>query len=143
MWTNSSNDIFSARGTISRSTISSFYQQSKLNLDLAEDDQFGDFLTLEETNTTSITSMLNNLSKLPTTHKVGMSLGVSGVIVILFVLAIVCTRLFWSNRICCQPHPGINNPEPDIVGQQGMSEDQRESLTRRATEMVLSQLRGN
>ena len=143
VWTNSSNDIFSARGTISRSTLSSFYQQSKLNLDLAEDDQFGDFLTLEETNTSSITSMLDNLSKLPTTHKVGMSLGVSGCIVILFVLAIVCTRLFWSNRICCQPHPGISNPEPDVVGQQGMTDDQRESLTRRATEMVMSQLRGN
>ena len=142
VWTNSSNDIFSARGTISRSTISNFYQQSKLNLDLIEDDQLDDFLTLEESNATSITAMLENLSKLPTTHKVGMSLGVSGFIIITFVLAIVCTRLCWSNSICCQPHPGITKPEPDIVGQQGMSEDQKESLTRRATEMVMSQLRG-
>ena len=142
VWTNSSNDIFSARGTISRSTISNFYQQSKLNLDLIEDDQLDGFLTLEESNATSITAMLENLSKLPTTHKVGMSLGVSGFIIILFVLAIVCTRLCWSDSICCQPHPGITKPEPDIVGQQGLSEDQKESLTRRATEMVMNQLRG-
>ena len=143
VWTDSSNDIFSARGTISRSTISRFYQQSKLNLEMAEDDQFDDFLTLEESNTTSLTSMLDNLSKLPTTHKVGVSLGVSGVVIILFVLAILCTRLFWSDSICCQPHPRRNKPEPNIVGQPGMSDDQRNSLTRRATEMVMNQLRGN
>ena len=40
IWTNSSDDIFSAKGTISRSTISSFYQESKLNLELAEENEF-------------------------------------------------------------------------------------------------------
>ena len=143
IWTNSSNDIFSAKGTISRSTISSFYQQSKLNLELAEDNELGDFLTLEETNSTSFVSMLETLSKLPTTQKVTMSLGVSGFIILLFVLAIICTRLFWSDKICCQPHPRRNNLEPDVVGQPSLSEDRRNSLTRRATQMVMDQLRGN
>ena len=67
IWTNSSEDIFSAKGTISRSTISKFYQESKLNLQLEEENEFENFLTLEATNSTSFTSMLEGLNTLPTT----------------------------------------------------------------------------
>ena len=144
IWTNSSNDIFSAKGTISRSTISNFYQQSKLNLEL--ENEFENFLTLEETNSTSFISMLEGLNKLPTTQKVSMRLGVSGFIILLFVLAIICTRLFWSEKYCCGPHPRSTSSPDDVdvvVGQPVLSEDRKNSLTRRATEMVLNQLGRN
>ena len=146
IWTNSSEDIFCAKGTILRSTISSFYQESKLNLQLEEENEFENFLTLEETNLTSFTSMLEGLNTLPTTQNVGMSLGVSGFIILLFIIAIICTRLFWSEKYCCGPHPRSTNSPDDadvIIGQQVLSEDRKNSLTRRATEMVLNQLGRN
>ena len=138
--------VSSAKGTISRSTISKFYQESKLNLQLQEENEFENFLTLEATNSTSFTSMLEGLNTLPTTQKVGMSLGVSGVIILLFIIAIICTRLFWSEKYCCGPHPRSTNSPNDVdvvVGQPVLSDERKNSLTRRATEMVLNQLGRN
>ena len=141
IWTDISEDIYSAKGTISRSAISRFYQESKLNLQLQEENEFDSFLMLEATNSSSLTSMLEALNTLPTTQKVGMSLGVSGVIILLFVIVIICTRLFWSPKYCCGPHPRADNStSPDVVGQPVLTDERKDSLTRRATQMVLSQL---
>ena len=101
-------------------------------------------LVLEATNSSSFEVMLEALNTLPTGHKVGMSLGVSGVIVLLFIVVIVCTRLFWNPKICCGPHPNTADDEqPDVIGQPSqpvLTEERKASLTRRATQMVLSQL---
>ena len=132
-------DIFSAKGTISRSAISKFYQESKLNLQLQEESEFDNFLMLEQTNSSSFETMLEALNTLPTTQKVGMSLGVSGVIILLFVFVIICTRIFWNPKYCCGPHLNTAN-EPDVVGQPVLTDERKDSLTRRATQMVLSQL---
>ena len=141
---NSLNFEMKNRFHIEQNSLKNFYQQSKLNLALAEDNKFENFLTLEETNSTSFVSMLESLNKLPTTQKVSMSLGVSGFIILLFVLAIICTRMFWSDKICCGPHPRTNNLESDVVvGQPSLSEDRKNSLTRRATQMVMDQLGRN
>ena len=142
IWTDISEDIYSAKGTISRTAISRFYQESKLNLQLQEENEFDNFLMLEATNSSSFTTMLEALNTLPTTQKVGMSLGVSGVIILLFVVVIICTRLFWNPKYCCGPHPRADNTanEPDVVGQPVLTDERKDSLTRRATQMVLSQL---
>ena len=142
IWTDISEDIYSAKGTISRTAISRFYQESKLNLQLQEENEFDNFLMLEATNSSSFTTMLEALNTLPTTQKVGMSLGVSGVIILLFVIVIICTRLFWSPKYCCGPHPRADNSanDPDVVGQPVLTDERKDSLTRRATQMVLSQL---
>ena len=139
IWTDISEDIFSAKGTISRSAISKFYQESKLNLQLQEESEFDNFLMLEATNSSSFETMLEALNTLPTTQKVGMSLGVSGVIILIFVFVIICTRIFWNPKYCCGPHPNTAN-EPDVVGQPVITDETKDSLTRRATQMVLSQL---
>ena len=145
IWSNIEDDIHSAKGTISRSAISRFYQDSKLNLQLHEESELSGLLVLEATNSSSFEVMLEALNTLPTGHKVAMSLGVSGVIVLLFIVVIVCTRLFWNPKICCGPHPNTADDEqPDVIigqpSQPVLTEERKASLTRRATQMVLSQL---
>ena len=140
IWSDIAEDIYSAKGTISRTAISRFYQESKLNLQLQEENEFSNLLILEATNSSSFETMLEALNTLPTGHKVGMSLGVSGVIILIFVVVIVCTRLFWNPKYCCGPHPRADDEQPDVVGQPVLTDERKDSLTRRATQMVLSQL---
>ena len=140
IWSDIAEDIYSAKGTISRTAISRFYQESKLNLQLQEENEFNNFLMLEATNSSSFETMLEALNTLPTGHKVGMSLGVSGVIILIFVVVIICTRLFWNPKYCCGPHPRADDEQPDVVGQPVLTDERKDSLTRRATQMVLSQL---
>ena len=148
LWTkNDTADIFSSRGIISRATISNLYQKSKAKLIISKNEELNnEFLTLEYQNISSLGSMLENLNKLPVDAKVGISLGVSGFLIILFLVAIICVRLCWSPTICCKPletSRGHHNPqqEPDLVNPETPLADEAESLTKRATEMVLSQLR--
>lgn len=148
-WTkNDTDDIFSARGIISRATISNLYQKSKAKLIISNENELNnDFLTLEHQNETSLGNMLETLNKLPIDAKVGISLGVSGALILLFLAAIICVRLCWSPTVCCKPlerYRGNHNPqqEPDLLAPEPPLADEAESLTKRATEMVLSQLRG-
>ena len=144
IWSDIGEDIHSAKGTVSRTAISRFYQESKLNLQLQEDSELSGLLILEATNSSSFETMLEALNTLPTGHKVGMSLGVSGVIILIFIVVIVCTRLFWNPKYCCGPHPNTADDEqPDVIGQPSqpvLTDERKDSLTRRATQMVLSQL---
>ena len=143
IWSDIGEDIHSAKGTVSRTAISRFYQESKLNLQVQEESELSGLLILEATNSSSFETMLEALNSLPTGHKVGMSLGVSGVIILIFVVVIVCTRLFWNPKYCCRPHPRPDDEQPDVVGQPGLpvlTDERKDSLTRRATQMVLSQL---
>ena len=147
-WTkNETADIFSSRGIISRATISNLYQKSKAKLVISKDNELNnDFLTLEHQNSTSLGNMLETLNKLPVNAKVGISLGVSGFLILLFLAAIICVRLCWSPTICCKPlekFRGNHGPqqEPDLLAPETPLADEAESLTKRATEMVLSQLR--
>ena len=147
LWTkNDTADIFSSRGIISRATIINLYQKSKARLVIAKNDELdNEFLTLRDQNTSSLGSMLENLNKLPVDAKVGISLGVSGFLIILFLVAIICVRLCWSPKICCKPLETTrvhhnHQPEPDLGNLETPRADEAESLTKRATEMVLSQL---
>ena len=95
-WTkNDTDDIFSARGIISRATISNLYQKSKAKLVISKDNELNnEFLTLEHQNETSLGNMLETLNKLPVDAKVGISLGVSGhLVLLLFLGAIICVCL--------------------------------------------------
>ena len=70
-WTkNDTDDIFSARGIISRATISNLYQKSKAKLVISNENELNnDFLTLEHQNETSLGNMLETLNNCLLTPK--------------------------------------------------------------------------